>query len=64
MCRASVGDPLLSVHASLPGHLCSFLPSVSRSPHLFFLGEQTLPVLLTALWPGEQPEASFVILAV
>jgi hypothetical protein len=60
--------PLLMAHfrfsmPSLPAHLCFLSPSSSWLPHLFFLGEQSLPVLLT-LWPGEQPEASFVILAV
>lgn len=61
--------PLLLSHSclsmpSLPAHLCSFFAQYLLVAHLFFLGEHILPVLLTSLWPGEQPEASFVILAV
>lgn len=62
MCPSLVGDPLPSTHALLA---CPPLLPVARClpvAHPFF--QQILPVLLTSLWPGEQPEASFVILAV
>lgn len=47
-----VPGPLLVTHSclsmpSLPAYLCSPSPSSSWLPHLFFLGEQSLPVLLT-----------------